>query len=489
MARSQYTAEDRDWATETLRGLEVPLDAVPYTPRFDELFDEFNASQINAWTRPEFWKLLLAARKKGLGGPRRARTSAPTLNAKQQARLKDLMPRTRGEVDRLPYTSSFNSLYTEFSRYLSKPLPKRDIWLACLHIAKAAIRKNARPLLEKAVRRIRAGINAFNRIGGENRLDDSVITTHHAMEMLLKAALIQHDISIIDPDTGHYAQFKPCLREAVHADKARFLSHEDRQLLLALDAARGDSYHGLLELDETEAFALVSSTIRIFQKMLWEVFWKDLSDELGSLVLPISTIPLASSLVLLNRKYAQIRELLDAGESARALAATRSLAILEKASAGGEDARVTEREVRESLERVETEDSIAAAFPGIAGLPITQSDSGATIFIAVKRKGSDASEDGDADSQIIAVEHRDYRDTHPFRFKELKERVGLTQHTLRGVLAELNVKNRPECFHQHGPAKGQKTDGYSQAAVELIRNFVESYDGDLLDLYRKHCRK
>lgn len=491
MARRSYNKDDREWGKQQLQTLDEPLDAIPYTQTFERLFSEFNEIRLTPWSRPDFWKLLLAIRKQGLGGARRSRIPAPTLNAKQQARLKELMPKTRGEVDRLPYTSEFDRIFQDFSKYISTNLKKRDVWLACLHIAKAAINKQARPLLDKSIRRVRAAINAFNRIGGENRLDDAIITFHHAMEMLIKAGLLQKSSSIVDPDTGYHLQFKPCLRVAVHDDKAKFLSQEDRQVLLAVDAARGDAYHALLELDETEAYALISSSTSIFQKILWEVFWKDLSDLLGSLVLPISTVPLASSAVLLDRKHKQIKTLLESGETHRALAAARSLAILEKASQGRDDARVSEAEAKHALARVESGDEMTVGFPEIAGLPVTQTETGATIFIAVKRSGaafqaSDATGDANA---IVAVRDRNPRDSHPFRFTDVKDRVGITQNQLIGIIRELKIKDNADYYHQHGPASGAKTDGYSQQAIDVIKKFVESYDGDLGKLYGKHCRK
>jgi hypothetical protein len=339
---------------------------------------------------------------------------------------------------------------------------------------------------------VRAAINCFNTIGGENRLDDAIITSHHAIEMLLKASLLQKSARIIDTDSGYYAQFKPCLNFATYNQKTRFLSEDDRQVLLLIDAARGDAYHGLLEFDETEAYALVSSTIEIFQKVLWEVFWKDLATLLGSMVLPISTIPLSSSVMLLDRKGEQIRHLLSAGDSYRAQAAARSLAILEKASQGDDDARVTEADVQDTVNRIADSDTITDAFPGIAGLPITQTANGATIFISVKRRQGqvEAAEHPDGhDAPVVAVEQRDYKDTHPFRFTDLKHHVGVSQHRLRGVIAELGLTEEPAYYHEHGPAKGKKTGGYSQKAVEKIKKFVESYDGDLLELYRKHYRR
>ncbi|MEM6503858.1 MAG: hypothetical protein AAF711_00175 [Planctomycetota bacterium] len=490
MARSSYSKEERAWGKAKLLAMPQPLDAIPYTKQFDELFCEFNDSRLTPWTRPDFWKLLLAIRKQGLGGTRRPRIPAPKLNAKQQARLKELMPKTRGEVDRLPYTLKFDRIFRDFSKYISERVEKRDVWLACLHVAKAAISKQARPLLEKSIRRVRAAINAFNRIGGENRLDDAIITSHHAMEMLVKAGLLQKRASIIDPHTGHYLQFKPSLRIAVHDDSRLFLTHEDQQVLLAVDSARGDAYHGLLELDETEAFALISSSIDIFQKVLWEVFWKDLSDLLGSLVLPISTVPLADSAVLLDRKHKQIRSFLEAGEPQRALAAARSLAILEKASQGNDDARVTDKEVKHALQRIERDDAMQDVFPGIAGLPITQTDSGATIFIAVKRSGAafqtDAVNHGAA---VVAVKEIDPRDSHPFSFSMVNSRVSITRNQLIGVMRELKIKENPDFYHQHGPASGTKTDGYSPKAIEAIRKFAETYDGDLGELYGKHCNR
>jgi hypothetical protein len=208
------------------------------------------------------------------------------------------------------------------------------------------------------------------------------------------------------------------------------------------------------------------------------------------LVLPISTVPLASSAVLLDRKHQQIKRLLEAGEKQRAVAAARSLAILEKATQGVDDVKVSVREAADTLERVRAQSDMLSVFPGIAGLPITQTETGATLFISVKRRGGafDATEVAGDGTAFVAVQKRDPKDSHPFRFTDVCQRVGVTRNKLYGVMCELKIKENPDYYHQHGPATGLKTDGYSQQAIDAIQKFIESYDGDLGQFYRKHCQ-
>ena len=160
----KYAKTDRDWAINALRESELAADSLPYTQEFEALFKEFNGSQLVAWTRPDFWKLLLTVRKRGLGRQARVKVESPELSLKQIARLRELMPEKRGEVDRLPYTSRFDSIYAEFKKFVAGQITKREVWLACLKIVKSRVRPKAKPFLDKAILRLRSAINAFREV-------------------------------------------------------------------------------------------------------------------------------------------------------------------------------------------------------------------------------------------------------------------------------------------------------------------------------------
>jgi hypothetical protein len=488
MATEKYTGADRAWAIGALQESDLTADSLPYTPEFDSLYMRFQAERIEPWDCPQFWKLLLAVRKRGLGRQQRERVDSPDLTLKQRARLRELMPISRGEVDRLPYTTAFDDLYGEFKKFLSKDLSQRDVWLACLRLAKSKMRPKAKPFVDKSLRLLKAAINTFNTIGDQNRADTTLVHLHHALEMLLKGSLIQQDLSVVDLETGHFVTFKFAVKQALHHPEGQFIGHADAQVLRAIDASRGDAYHGLLELDETELYLLCNTGVSTFGKILVEVFGMDLAEVLESRVLPISTIPLANSMILLDRKGEQIKALLNAGEQERALAATRSVLILNKAASDHEDAQISEAEVKGKLKEVVGGKPLGEVFPAVAALSIAQSGPGAVILLSVRGKKHEqvvlTADDGK--TPIVAVRQLRPEHTWPHRLTEVVAKTGLGRNIVLAIIAELKLKDREDCCFMHGPQQASKTAGYSEKAIVEIRTFAESYDGDLRAIYAKH---
>ncbi len=488
MTTEKYTAADRTWAIKALQSSTLTADSLPYTPDFDSLHKRFQAERIEPWDRPRFWTLLLAVRKRGLGRQERERVDGPDLTLKQRARLRELMPVSRGEVDRLPYTTAFDDLYAEFKKFLSRNIGERDVWLACLRLAKSKMRPKAKPFVDKSLRLLKAAINTFNTIGDLNRADASLVHLHHALEMLLKGSLIQQDLPVVEAETGHFVSFKFAVKQALHDSDGQFIGHSDAQVLRAIDASRGDAYHGLLELDETELYLLCNTGVSTFGKVLMEVFGVDLAEVLESRVLPISTIPLANPMILLDRKGEQIRTLLNAGEQERALAATRSVLILNKAASNEEDAQISEADVKVKLKEVAAGKALAEVFPAVAALSIAQSGPGAVILLSVRGKRNEqvVMVPDDGKTPVVAVRQLRPEHTWPHRLTEVVKKTGLGRNVVLGIIAELKLKGREDCCFMHGPQAASKTAGYSEKAVAEIRTFAESYDGDLRTLYAKH---
>ena len=56
-------------AVDVVRRGGVPIDRLPYTPRFDALYAQFRSDTGSTLTAHEFWWLLQGIRKRGWLGP------------------------------------------------------------------------------------------------------------------------------------------------------------------------------------------------------------------------------------------------------------------------------------------------------------------------------------------------------------------------------------------------------------------------------------
>jgi len=169
----------------------------------------------------------------------------------------------------------------------------------------------------------------------------------------------------------------------------------------------------------------------------------------------------------------------------------RSLAILEKAVGETEDAQITDEEVKLKLKEVEAAEHISDCFPRVLGLTFASAGNGAVIHLSVtgKKHLPIVAVPADGATAVVGVRELHPEDSHPHRTQDLVERTGLSRNRLLGVIAELGLKDNPDCCYFHGPRGSQKTPGYSEKAVHKIRQFVETYDGDIGVLYVKHIMK
>jgi len=153
-----------DWVVGRLQtSLVGGLDLVPYTERFEGLFDEvisahgealrqYARSILAPTTRNAFWRLLLHVRKSGELGivkpnPRRRAhrqpAQSPMVIAVPAGRIIETrveMLASRSELENLPYTDQFDELYCQISTSgagsPASAFSKHQVWVAIVRFMK-----------------------------------------------------------------------------------------------------------------------------------------------------------------------------------------------------------------------------------------------------------------------------------------------------------------------------------------------------------------
>lgn len=132
-----------DSTTKIVRGLleksTSPRDALPYSPEFSTLKEEFERKARRRLSNADFWQLLAKVSKRGgLSRPgerkRAPKTRGTTLE--QKLEILRLFPEGIGSRDNLPYTTRFDDAYRQFSRTTSTRFSKHEFWRAVSSVAK-----------------------------------------------------------------------------------------------------------------------------------------------------------------------------------------------------------------------------------------------------------------------------------------------------------------------------------------------------------------
>lgn len=494
----RYESSDRDLAKGLIKKSETPPDAWPYTQEFEENRDAFNESQITAWSRNDFWTLVLAIRKRGgaRGVSRSTKShSAPKLSTPDRSRLRAVMPKKRGDVDRIPYTSRFDTALSQYNQGASRKLKDYEFWRCMLKIAKTRIRKEAQPRVELAVDALVLFVNSFNQIRHDRRTEKILINLHWAFEHLLKACVIQQGGTIREEGREHVIGFERAKNLGLNNADTKFLTYSDWKYLTWLQNFRGAAYHDLVEADETELYLISITGLKLFDKLLDELFLESLSERLGPVVLPISTLPLLDISLLLDRKSSQIAQLVRQGERERARRAARSLAELENAlQREGPDHELPPGTTKSSIDSIlalaSKGDSLVSVLGKTAAIRI-ENEGGAVISLSLSgSKGSPVSGQATDSELVVAYRPVNPADKYMLSSQDICKRLKISSAVLTGVMRELKIKDNKDYCYLHGRHGSKlKQPGYSQVALRAIEQFLqENSDKEPLTWYRKHVK-
>jgi len=493
----KYDIDDKRTIERLIRKSKVPTDSWPYSDYFDSYRSEFNDGQLTAWSRQEFWRLVLAVRKKGTGGSRRKKTRSDIeLTGSQRQALRSVMPRNRGGVDRLPYTSSFDSAYRMYLKRSRHDISHHEFWLAMLRLAKSRVRTHARPHLEIATDSLALAINCFNTISPIRRDEQVIIFLHHAFEHILKAGLIQNNFDIKPHNQERSIKFDKCCNVACSNEMHKFIEDPDRKYLLYLKGLRDLAYHDALLVDECELFFLAKIGVGLFDTILDDIFFERLADRLPARVLPVSTIAMTDIQVLLDRKLSQITDLIKGSQAQAARQAARSLAELElQLGHIGEDEipdGSRHNKVDEIIHAAEKGTALSNVLPDCAAIELSYTGDGAQIHLNLSKTGRGAVQVGpDAESGVVALRRINPAQDFNLSHRDIANQVDISTTALTGIMRELNIHDRDDLCYKHGPSRAKSHQlGYHSKTIDVVRTFIAEHEGeDILTWHRKHIKK
>lgn len=338
------------------------------------------------------------------------------------------------------------------------------------------MRRDARVLKRKAVASLRRACGAFNSLEDEGRHTTVLLHLQHAFEMLLKAALHQRGVPVMDPNSGRSIGFKKCLN---HAPEHLGLTPAEIGTLRTIDRLRGDEYHYLGLVSEGILFLHLRAAVTIFDHTLQTAFGQTLADQLPARVLPISTQPPQALDLLIDEEFRQVKALLAPGlrQGAVARARIRTLLALEGHTVDGDE--VSESDVDRVETAIRRGGDRDAVFPSLAGL--SSRTSGLEVIVKVqtsKKDGMPVRYVPDGDIPATAIREVDLHLKFHFTRSELAKHVGLTGPKTAALREHLGIDG-DESSHRTFKHGNATLEAYSDTALKRLREAVaEGVDMD-----------
>lgn len=136
---------DREHLQELYDSAGIPRDQLPYTEKYDEIWQGFQDRTFKNADREQIYGALLKYTRTGAKNP----SSLPdsTLNPDQLKQLRGLLSRHAKGGKVLPYSDEFTKAKEEFSKHSGTSLEDAGFWLAVLHATGA---KRKPPVRAKA---------------------------------------------------------------------------------------------------------------------------------------------------------------------------------------------------------------------------------------------------------------------------------------------------------------------------------------------------
>ena len=342
------------------------------------------------------------------------------------------------------------------------------------------MKRVSRTLKTKAISSFRRATAAYNGVDDDGRQTAVLLHLQYAFEMLLKDALREKNVDVLERGTdstvGRSIGFEKCVRLARHHVS---LTDEQCGTLRAIDAMRDDEQHWIANFSEGLLYLHARASVTLFDDILQRVFGERLADHLPERVLPISTTPPTDIEVLIDEQYRQVQDLLRPGNRKRVegRAILRGLLALE--SHVSEDAAVHERDVNRVEKGVRDGGRLEQVFPRLANLGSAIRGEGPTLTVQfTKRHGAPVHFiSADDPREAAAVREIDLQRKYYIPPRKLAERIGLTTPRAAALRRELGIDDDEGCVHEF-VFESQRIKRYSDNALRKMQEAVETLDMD-----------
>lgn len=350
------------------------------------------------------------------------------------------------------------------------------------------MKREAKLLLGKSCDSLLLGIDLFNRSYDRGRASAVLILTDHAFEMFLKSAIVEKGGIIREKKARYTIGFDACVRRALSNSDVKFLTEEQALTIQTINGLRDAAQHYLLDISEAQLYIHMQSGVTLFRDLLMDVFKRELSQELPTRVLPISTVAPTDITTMFDSEVTEILKLLQPGKrrTVQAEARLRPLAVFDSTIRGekGQPSKSKLNAIGRNLLKKDWKE----VFPGAAVINVVTGGSGPDITVRITKKDGPPIHvvpEGTPGASTVAVRRVNELDFYNLGARSLADHVGLTVPKLVAVVAHLGIQDDESFFKEITVGKAHHKR-YSQKAIPRI---CECLSNESLDvIWRNHTK-
>ncbi len=344
-----------------------------------------------------------------------------------------------------------------------------------------AVRATAKTLHGKALSSMRTAMTAFNSPHDDGRPTVVLLHLQHALEMLLKAALVQGGARVFDKKSGRSIGFEAAINQS--SQLAGFkLTHDESGTLRAIDALRDDEQHWFNDVVEGLLYLHARAAVTLFDELLFRAFRQRLADHLPNRVLPVSTEAPQDILALVDSEYANIAALLKPGRRARGEARAKIRTLLALEAHVDEDTKVSDSDVNRVEKGIKAGKTRQQVFPKLNPLSAEISGEGLTVKVKIVKQADalpvQLVRDGDV-VDAAAVREVDLQKKFHWSPFDLADKLKISRPRATALREHLGIDKDPDCLHvfEFG---SQKHARYSDNALTRMREASAKQDMDAI---------
>lgn len=248
------------------------------------------------------------------------------------------------------------------------------------------LRQSARILKGKALSSTRAGVIAFNGLDDDGRVTNVLLHMQHGFEMLMKAALNQQGVSVVDKKTGKSVGLDRALNLAQNDAKIK-LTSDEAGLVRTIDAIRDEEQHWYTTVDEGILYMHIRAGVTLFDDLLNRVFGERLGNHIPRRVLPIGAEPPKDFQLLVDEEYERVRDLLKPGRRMGAQAKAHIRTMLAMEAHTDPDTLVSDKDVTRVVKGIAAGKTREQVFPKLSGVATDITGEGVELEVRFVKSG------------------------------------------------------------------------------------------------------
>lgn len=334
------------------------------------------------------------------------------------------------------------------------------------------LKRDARTLKAKSIASLKRGLEVFNSHEDEGRVETVLLLLQHSSEMLVKALLVQKGKRVFDNEKGVSIGIDKALNISISEG---WINSSQIGAIRAIDAMRNQAQHWMIVVPEDTLYINTRALITVLDEMLIDHFQDSLADNLPMRVLPLSTQAFPDVMMLIDREYRQIKDLLAPGRRARDEARGRIAALLAMEAHVSEEVAVSQRDLDRIENAIKNGEAIQDVFPRLMTLSTKVEGEGPTVRIRITRSPDALAVryiSGDDPGAAAAIREIDLQKKYHWSPSELAKKLGLSTSKAKVLRGYLSIDKDPANVHifEFG---SQKHPRYSDNAYRILCDGVK----------------